>query len=86
MPLTREYTIEVAKSVQWSIPMLGTLKDRAQIAERIDALARIPRPAGAKRIDCGIPNVHRIGYGRHMILYQVLDEDMRIVVLAIGEA
>ncbi len=79
------YTIEVAPSVELSFMVLPSLRDRLETARRIDLLSTTPRPSGAAPVDCGIPGLHSVGSRPNRILYQVLDEDMRIVILALGE-
>ncbi len=56
---------------------------RRRIASRIDALAREPRPPGAKLL-AGPERFYRVRVGDYRVVYQVMDKVLRVLVVRIG--
>ena len=54
-----------------------------RIGSRIDALAVNPRPAGASRL-AAAEKLLRIRIGAYRVIYQVLDDVLRVLVVTIG--
>ena len=54
-----------------------------KIIEDISSLAAIPRPAGCKKLK-GYKNSYRIRAGDYRIIYEVEDEVLHILVIAVG--
>lgn len=57
-------------------------KDQRLVAKRIDSLALEPRPPDAEKLD---KNLYRIRSGNYRILYQVDDNLLKVLVVAIGD-
>jgi mRNA interferase RelE/StbE len=57
---------------------------RLQLKPKIDALATDPRPYGAKPLR-GIKNLFRIRTGDYRIVYQVLDAELVVLIVKIGD-
>ncbi len=56
-----------------------------RVARAIDALARRPRPAGAKLLSgSGAERIWRIRVGDHRVLYQIQDERLVVLVIRIA--
>jgi mRNA interferase RelE/StbE len=53
------------------------------IIEEISALSVTPRPAGCKKLK-GLKNSWRIRIGDYRVIYEVEDNILRIMVIAIG--
>lgn len=54
-----------------------------RVAPRIDALARDPRPAAAKRLR-GLPDALRIRVGDYRVVYSVTEEAVEVLVLRVA--
>lgn len=54
-----------------------------RLLPRIDALAESPRPPGAESLS-GLPGLYRIRVGDYRIVYQVLDEELIVLIVSIG--
>lgn len=54
-----------------------------KIIEDISNLASLPRPAGCKKLK-GYKNTFRIRVGDYRIIYEIEDNVLRILVVAIG--
>jgi mRNA interferase RelE/StbE len=57
-------------------------KDRQRIVTRIGALANNPRPVGAEKLSAD--EKYRIRQGDYRILYEILDADLIVTVVRIG--
>jgi mRNA interferase RelE/StbE len=78
------YRIELIPEAEKSLAGLA-LKQRQRIARKIDALAANPRPPGAKKLKGPDPPIYRLSSGDFRILYQVHDEQSRVLVVRIGD-
>ncbi|HEX3654187.1 MAG TPA: type II toxin-antitoxin system RelE/ParE family toxin [Pirellulales bacterium] len=56
---------------------------RQRIAKKIDRLADVPRPPGAKKL-AGAESLYRIRVGGYRIIYQVNDDILLVLVVRIG--
>jgi mRNA interferase RelE/StbE len=56
---------------------------RKRIRAAIDALAADPRPPGAKTL-VGMSGVLRVRVGDYRILYELQDDELRILVIDLG--
>ena len=57
-------------------------KDLVKILERIEALAKDPRPPGCEKLSG--QQKYRLRQGRYRILYSVHDEELTIWVVKVG--
>ncbi|HVS46091.1 MAG TPA: type II toxin-antitoxin system RelE/ParE family toxin [Verrucomicrobiae bacterium] len=76
------YRIElthVARKALLSIPA----PDQQRVARAIDGLAQNPRPPGVKKLSGGAGEF-RLRVGAHRVIYEVFDDVLRVLVLAIG--
>jgi mRNA interferase RelE/StbE len=73
------YSVEILPSAAADLAALP-LPIRRRLSRRIDALARNPRPPGAKLLHGG-ERLYRIRAGDYRILYRV--EDRRLIVLVV---
>lgn len=54
-----------------------------RIVPKVDALAQDPRPPGSKKLK-GFENRWRIRVGDYRVIYEVHDEELRVLVVKIG--
>lgn len=76
------YRIELSRSASKALVALP-VSDQRRLERAIDALARNPRPRGAKKLAGGAGEL-RVRVGAYRILYEVYDDVLRVLVLAIG--
>lgn len=57
---------------------------RERLIEAIDSLAEDPRPAGCRKLR-GKRDLYRIRVGAYRVVYQVRDEVLVVVVVAVGD-
>lgn len=57
-------------------------KDRQRIVTRIGKLAHEPRPAGVEKLSAD--DKYRIRQGDYRILYEIVDADLIVTVVRIG--
>lgn len=58
-------------------------KDRQRIATRIGSLAENPRPIGVEKLSGD--DKYRIRQGNYRILYEIIDTDLIVTVVRIGD-
>ena len=75
------YRIVIKKSATKEIQGLQP-SDRKRLIERIRALASDPRPPGCKKLSG--QDKYRIRQGNFRILYQIIDDQLVIVVVKVG--
>jgi mRNA interferase RelE/StbE len=78
MPHRIEFTATARKDL-WTLGV--DLQQR--IANKIDALARQPRPRGVEKLQ-GRENRYRIRVGDYRVIYEVHDEVLLIVIVRVG--
>lgn len=60
-----------------------TFKLQRQLAPRIEALAKDPRPRGAKNL-AGEEDLYRLRVGEYRVLYVIRDRELVILIVAMG--
>lgn len=75
------YSIQLTRSAAKELESVPT-KDRLRIVRRIGALAGNPRPAGAEKLSGD--DKYRIRQGDYRILYEIVDEQLVVTVVRIG--
>ena len=75
------YNVVITKS---AAKELGTVpaKDRGRVVERIWALGENPRPAGCEKLSGA--DKYRVRQGNYRILYEIVDADLIVTVVRIG--
>ena len=75
------YSILFTRSAAKELERVPT-KDRHRIVTRIGALADNPRPVGAEKLSGD--DKYRIRQGDYRILYEIVDADLIVTVVRIG--
>ena len=75
------YRLEFDKQVYNDLKKIP-LRDLESIHRKITLLKTNPRPAGVKKLK-GIKNLFRLRQGDYRILYQIYDDRILIVVIAV---
>jgi len=76
------YRIRIKQSAQKELESISTKADRRRIVERIQALARNPRPHGCSKLSGR--ELYRVRQGRYRILYSIQDRELLIHVIRIA--
>jgi len=77
------YTIEIARPAQRQLKKLDP-ESRKRIAQRIDRLAKDPRPSGVVKLTDTSPPLYRVRDGHYRILYSIEDDMLIVLVVRIG--
>lgn len=77
------YEVRLPPEVMQQIAVLPS-KVQRQVRRHIDALAANPRPAGAETLVSRHKGLMRVRSGDYRIVYQVRDEDRRVLLLKVG--
>ncbi len=75
------YSILLTRSAAKELESVPT-KDRQRIVTKIGALAGNPRPVGAEKLSGD--DKYRIRQGDYRILYEIVDEQLIVTVVRIG--
>lgn len=75
------YRVFFKKFVEKDLELIPP-KDLRKILERIETLARNPRPPGCEKLTG--QNRFRIRQGRYRILYSILDQELTIIVVRLA--
>ena len=75
------YSILMTRSAAKELESVPT-KDRQRIVSKIGALAKNPRPAGAEKLSG--EDKYRVRQGDHRVLYEILDADLLVTIVRIG--
>ena len=75
------YRVLIKRSAAREIEALP-LKDRRRIVARIEGLADNPRPVGCEKLSG--EEKYRIRQGDYRILYQIVDTDLIVTVVRVG--
>ena len=75
------YKISFKRSVKKDLRKIGK-QHLPGILQRIAALAEDPRPPGCKKLS--IQNVYRVRQGSYRIVYEIFDERLVVIVVAVG--
>jgi mRNA interferase RelE/StbE len=76
------YRVEVSRSALKAL-LAFPVSDRRRLERAIDGLARDPRPRGARQLEGGAGEL-RVRVGVYRILYEIDDDVLRVLVLAVG--
>jgi mRNA interferase RelE/StbE len=76
------YEVLISKTARKQLTALPSLM-HDKIIENISKLSTSPRPAGCKKIK-GQKNVWRIRVGNYRVIYEIEDNILHIMVIAIG--
>jgi mRNA interferase RelE/StbE len=77
------YTIEIARPAQRQLKKLDA-PTRKKISQRIDRLAKNPRPPGVVKLTDVSPPIYRIREGQYRVLYTIKDDKLVVLVVRIG--
>ena len=75
------YSVLIRRSAAKEIEALP-LKDRRRVITRIQGLAANPRPAGCEKLSG--EEKYRIRQGDYRILYEIVDRDLIVTVVRVG--
>lgn len=75
------YKLSIKRSVTKDLRRLPK-KDIAKILESIASLADDPRPPGAEKLSA--QDKYRIRQGIYRIIYQIMDEELVVMVVKVG--
>lgn len=76
------YRIEITRIARKAL-LLVPAEHRRRIERAIDALARTPRPLGAKKLE-GTAGALRLRIGSYRVIYEVKDTALRVLVLKVA--
>jgi len=76
------YSILLTKSAAKELESVPT-RDRQRIATKIGGLADNPRPMGVEKLSGD--EKYRIRQGNYRILYEIIDTDLIVTVVRIGD-
>jgi mRNA interferase RelE/StbE len=77
------YRIQVLKKAVKSLRSLPR-EDRDKISKKIDMLAEVPIPPGAKKLKGSRLDYYRIRHGNWRVIYTVNENEVLIVVVDVG--
>lgn len=75
------YSVRLKRSAAKELEAVP-LKDRNRIVRRIEGLSREPRPAGCEKLSG--EEKYRLRQGDYRILYQIVDHDLIVTLVKIG--
>jgi mRNA interferase RelE/StbE len=75
------YSLEFKRSVAKDVAAIPK-RDLQRIMERIEALRDDPRPPGCVKLSG--QEYYRIRQGNHRIVYEIIDDRLVVVVIAVG--
>lgn len=81
-PARPDYEIRFAPKAERAFSSLAARVQR-QIAPRIEALAKDPRPRGAKKL-AGEEELYRLRVGEYRVLYVIRDRELLVLIVAMG--
>ena len=77
------YTIEIARPAQRQLKKLDPTA-RKKISQRIDRLAKEPRPPGVVKLADVAPPLYRVREGQYRILFTIDDDKLIVLTVRIG--
>ncbi len=77
------YRIRIEKRALKALSSLPE-RTRAKVREAIDSLAETPKPQGVKKL-ADEHQLYRIRVGSFRVVYQILDQDLLVLVVKIGD-
>ncbi len=81
--MTAAYRIQIEKRALKALSSLPK-RIRARVRKAIDTLAETPRPRGVKKL-VDEHQLYRIRVSSFRIVYQILDQDLLVLVIKIGD-
>jgi mRNA interferase RelE/StbE len=78
------YRLVITETAAKEIEGVGQKRDRQRIIERIQSLSENPRPFGSEKLS-GHQNRYRVRTGRYRIIYAILDEELVVHVVKVGD-
>ena len=78
------YKIEYDRRVVKDIERLSK-RDKQAIIEKIEELAKEPRPFGVKPLKGEYAGYHRVRVGNYRIVYEIMDKKLVILILKIAD-
>lgn len=81
VPPPAKYAIVVGRSVERDLRRIPRTELK-RLLNRIAALANDPRPPGC--IKLAGEDLYRIRHGRYRIIYSIEDDELRVLVVAVG--
>ena len=79
----KRYAVALKPAAEQTLAGLSR-KDQRLVANRIDALAANPRPAGVEKLK-GVEGLYRVRSGNYRILYTIEDAALKVLVVTIGD-
>ena len=76
------YRVEFSRPAERQFRALPAEVQR-RIAPRINALAQVPRPRGAEKLE-GVEALYRLRIGDYRIVYQIREQVLLILVVRVG--
>lgn len=76
------YNVLITKSASKELEAVP-LKDRQRLVTRIRQLANDPRPSGCEKLSG--EDKYRLRQGDYRILYEIIDADLMVTVVRIGD-
>ena len=76
------YKVKVSPAAERQFKKL-TKNIQRRIMARLEKLAKIPRPAGAKKLS-GMKDVYRVRVGNYRIVYVIQDDVLTVLVVKIA--
>ena len=78
----RVYRVEYVRQAERELAELPR-RDQARVAEKINALARNPRPRGVKKL-AGAESLYRLRVGEYRVVYEIRDRVLLILVVRVA--
>ncbi len=79
---TKPYAVELTNKAEKALKQLSA-DHQVRIAKVLVQLQINPRPNGVKKLK-GEWDVYRIRVGDYRVVYEIFDQEIRVVVIAIG--
>jgi mRNA interferase RelE/StbE len=80
--MSDSYSLIILPAAQRQIKKLDATT-RKRVARKIDALGKVPRPPGVKKLTDS-PDRYRVRAGDHRIIYKIQDKMLLITVVEVG--
>lgn len=81
-PPRPDYEVRFAPKAERAFLSL-TVRVQRQLAPRIEALAKDPRPRGVKKL-AGENDLYRLRAGEYRVLYVIRDRELVVLIVAMG--
>jgi len=77
------YSVIVKPAAERDCDRIDRAVDRERVAERLRELADDPRARGCKKLE-GFRNTYRVRQGDYRIIYEIKDDQLVVLVIAIA--